>query len=652
MKLISYILLWVLVLLSTFPGFSHDESALNVTSPQLQGIDESIVKFNDFPPLTVANGPLVSLEEQDAMVVEYVLIQTIKSMQISVKLVSTLMRIVADTVAGILSGVIKSFGGVFNLLSNIASKMSSFLQNSSSEFGQKSSKNFGSVSKVLKGVGDSCIWSGDIVELFTSSMGEALEDSFRSLEVVTESLNYLVHFLFHRNFTSVKIDSGNVTQAQSNYTKEEYDTMIREQNTLYSHHKQPSEDPTDDSAIEPSKSFHAFHFKNKLGDRSIHKLKTAEELQSVADHSEDSDSAEPTDWKTVVLKRYQVVEALVLSGCRSFVSDLQRYWNSSVSNSLDVPSIGSYLLLALLVMCIVNLVDYSSLMWRLTALLLSISVLWFYIMSVEHSQRVRLIQRTSVKSIHSYLTRQTAQYVSNHSYSSNSTSSMKKFSKHKVGYENSVWVNVLMSALWNIDGSQGLGAYVNSVYEELLIEELAKVPSGVANVKLRKFDLGSNPPLVKGIRMRTSRDKQCVAAVLSAARLAIDDRNADRTSNSTSKSQKYIDKFLSFVSQQQTALSKSDVPKKDRGLHSGNSLLNECDEVELDIDFAYASKDMDIVMSMRHEDSKSVLPEFSVTLSEVMLSGQLSMLMKVTPDYPFLGDATVGILGDIWMIGD
>ena len=43
--------------------------------------------------------------------------------------------------------------------------------------------------------------------------------------------------------------------------------------------------------------------------------------------------------------------------------------------------------------------------------------------------------------------------------------------------------------------------------------------------------------------------------------------------------------------------------------------VSGCDRLILDLDLTYASKDMDIVLTLRSPDVKSMLPEATVTLS-------------------------------------
>jgi hypothetical protein len=50
---------------------------------------------------------------------------------------------------------------------------------------------------------------------------------------------------------------------------------------------------------------------------------------------------------------------------------------------------------------------------------------------------------------------------------------------------------------------------------------------------------------------------------------------------------------------------------------------------------------MDIVLTLRSLDVKSVLPEATVTVSGVAMTGVLRLDAELTPQYPFVGNTTV-----------
>ena len=66
-----------------------------------------------------------------------------------------------------------------------------------------------------------------------------------------------------------------------------------------------------------------------------------------------------------------------------------------------------------------------------------------------------------------------------------------------------------------------------------------------------------------------------------------------------------------------------------------------CERLLLDLDLSFVTNDMDIVLTLRSQDVKSVLPEATVTLSGLVLSGILRLDAELTPEYPFVGNTTV-----------
>eukprot|EP00975_Prorocentrum_lima_P003973 865311-Prorocentrum_lima.AAC.1 len=70
--------------------------------------------------------------------------------------------------------------------------------------------------------------------------------------------------------------------------------------------------------------------------------------------------------------------------------------------------------------------------------------------------------------------------------------------------ETARWVNVFFSAIWAVEsqgggggGGGGLGSYLSEVYAEMVSTQLAALPPGLANLRLKDFSLGSQPPLFK-----------------------------------------------------------------------------------------------------------------------------------------------------------
>lgn len=69
-----------------------------------------------------------------------------------------------------------------------------------------------------------------------------------------------------------------------------------------------------------------------------------------------------------------------------------------------------------------------------------------------------------------------------------------------------------------------------------------------------------------------------------------------------------------------------------------------CERLVFDFDTSYVSKDMDIVFRFRANDVNSMLPEATVTVSEVAIAAIMRFDAELLPDYPFIGNATITFL--------
>lgn len=272
----------------------------------------------------------------------------------------------------------------------------------------------------------------------------------------------------------------------------------------------------------------------------------------------------------------------------------------------------------------------------------------------------------------------------------------------------------------------GLGTYTNDIYEDMLSSELNKLPPGFANLRLKTFDLGTNPPLIKGIKGFTTRNHTCLRLWEEEALQERDDHERPRTfpkeglrakiaeweerlmrfvsnndeSNVRKKMQnrrkqraavsdpgysemeeryttvieQLLASFLPMSSVSRTATQKArhrrpistknnlgDTPDQhanttieedertddeDVEIHeTGRGWFDhfsvDCDRLSVDFDLVYASKDMDIVLTLRPSDLQSMVPEMTVTLSEVRFTGEVRLEMQLTSDYPFFGNATM-----------
>jgi hypothetical protein len=244
------------------------------------------------------------------------------------------------------------------------------------------------------------------------------------------------------------------------------------------------------------------------------------------------------------------------------------------------------------------------------------------------------------------------------------------------------------------NGKGGFGFYVSDLYADLLNTELAKVPPGVANVRLKSFNLGSKPPMFKGVRVKRVRDRHCffrhmhgsnfggdtnhtsvnigseswyttpsdIGKNISQKILYDDDddddddvlhwienlsisdiANFNLSSDSLSNVMELLGSKISSFSRG-TNSAWRDVSQEAQDTLKDGALFSStlCDMLVVDLDFVFASaKDMGIVLTLRPNDLKTLVPEFAVTLADVHLGGHIRLNISLHSSFPFLGDAKV-----------
>ena len=313
-------------------------------------------------------------------------------------------------------------------------------------------------------------------------------------------------------------------------------------------------------------------------------------------------------------------------------------------------------------------------------------------------------------------------------------------------FETSVWINVIMASLWGVERNGGLGPYISNSIQEMVNEELALVPPGIANIQLKRFTLGTQTPIIQAVKVQSKRASICItpadqptqrrtiskkwgyvqgkeeeeeeeemdeeegiqrmvfnrAAGTEASRKTktLVDDGMQEDVKTTLYAGKSTDKKAGTVTSKQSGGSKewsqwrewqsewdrrhtkspssttpqpsspsssqkkSKQSRNDRRSSSSDSRSSAssvirragggsgCERLVVDLDLTYVSREMDIVLTLRSSDVRSVLPEATVTLSGVVLAGILRLDAELTPDYPFLGNATVSvysiILSFVW----
>ena len=226
-------------------------------------------------------------------------------------------------------------------------------------------------------------------------------------------------------------------------------------------------------------------------------------------------------------------------------------------------------------------------------LFLVIFLLWSLLTFLNHYSMQKQLQHVRTETLVSYI------------------SSLAASSSASSSFESCMWLNTLLASLWTVEGSGGLGAYVSDSISVELNDQLQKVPPGVAKLRIKQFSLGSQGPIVSGIRMYRYHAPVCLSS-----------GSGDGRSSSSS------------ASYSGRGGSRSSAPLTSTG----------CERLIADIDLSYLSKDMNIALSMRPTLEQSLLPEVTVTLSQFALRGVLRLDTELIPDYPFVGNATLAFL--------
>jgi hypothetical protein len=352
----------------------------------------------------------------------------------------------------------------------------------------------------------------------------------------------------------------------------------------------------------------------------------------------------------------------------------------------DTASQGLFLLTALSATFVISTLPFRALRWKVATVAVFAAVVYVSFTATESVQRGRIAERAKVEATHTLLQQQTAQRDRRQRRSQESAilghpttpTAQAGAEKEDFEFDDATWLNGALSSMWEVLdpqlGTGGLGPYISEVYADMVSTELGKVPPGVANVKLKRFELGHSAPLLKGIRVLRVRNESCMDRALegqlhpsataqsagSGARAG--EYNLLRQDGLLAHVLDYVQHsevlrthpFLKALYPQKTTGSSAPAPK---GVHRTGVATNQsklpfldqfsaqCDRLVVEVDAVYASRDMGVALSLRSNDLKTLVPEVTVTLSEVHVAGQLRLNISLTSEYPFLGEGQVGSVG-------
>jgi hypothetical protein len=344
---------------------------------------------------------------------------------------------------------------------------------------------------------------------------------------------------------------------------------------------------------------------------------------------------------------------------------------------------GLFLLTALSATFVISTLPFRALRWKVATVAVFAAVVYVSFTATESVQRGRIAERAKVEATHTLLQQQTAQRDRRQRRSQESAilghpttpTAQAGTEKEDFEFDDATWLNGALSSMWEVLdpqlGTGGLGPYISEMYADMVSTELGKVPPGVANVKLKRFELGHSAPLLKGIRVLRVRNESCLDRALegqlhpsatpqstgSGARAG--EYNLLRQDGLLAHVLDYVQHsevlrthpFLKALYPQKTTGSSAPAPTgvHRTGIASNQSKLPfldqfsaQCDRLVVEVDAVYASRDMGVALSLRSNDLKTLVPEVTVTLSEVHVAGQLRLNISFTSEYPFLGEGQVG----------
>ena len=77
------------------------------------------------------------------------------------------------------------------------------------------------------------------------------------------------------------------------------------------------------------------------------------------------------------------------------------------------------------------------------------------------------------------------------------------------------------------------------------------------------------------------------------------------------------------------------------GSKNANLGSTGCSHLVADVDFAFASDDLDMIFSILSTDQGIAVPDARVTVSRILLAGRIRLDLELIPEFPFLGNSTV-----------
>lgn len=703
-----FICLCACIVVRSAPGERKEEKwALTAVPPSVCISSKSVLpmghcippwpKSNAHSRLNAESTQFASLEAEEAMIMQKVAAQVIRSLKSLVRTTSTLTRAGGDTFAGVLSSLVRGVGGACNLLAEVLRALAVALEKHAIgvQYGNSTistppklgnvsyglSVHLLRLSSILNTLSSMYIWGGEITEALTSGLGEALEDSFQGLEIVLGSSDTVIKYLLNETIKEIRPQDYVVTRdivgefLRKNFSalfdrSRRREDLSAAKTALYEYHPDdlnhtvPSFDepltlePLEEPDLDPSSS---------STDSTMNEKETSWDLiewgfELLTEMLEYIFSA--------VRPLLDAVEAVVSSYFPAVKSMLSYFRSTLPPLRLNVASPASSLVLLPHCLAISMYIYSGSYSLKSTALLL-------YVLYWQQYALHRLVDITSMHALHHQIRHESARTM---------IDQRKSFPFSLPNTRNDVahWVNTLFTAMWIVDGNVanpvpadvlpyvdifdqlsqlghgnsenlsaasdrdnrsniaqylsargGLGPYMSYVYRDMLVEQLALVPPSVANLRLKSFSLGSHPPLLYGINLTRHRNESCDAQ--HSMHFGGSGRADFKQRPSVTLLSSLLDRFFPRNASSPHGFG--------FGPHNGSidsAPWSPCDLLVLSLDFVFISQELDVELTLRPPETKNaLLPEMTAVIPRIALQGRLCFNMSLSPDFPFLNIAEV-----------
>ena len=279
----------------------------------------------------------------------------------------------------------------------------------------------------------------------------------------------------------------------------------------------------------------------------------------------------------------------------------------------DSSSIVIHVILAAVMLYIVNRWSHIHLQQYAKGITLMAAIfLCAYMSAIDSIQKSILMETVRIKSIHALLERQV---TDSNNYSAIPYRHRNSLIEQTL-FENATWTNVALKSFWeiskdevyaphelkdSIDAVGGLGPYVSECILVALTTELEHVPPGMGNMRIKSLSLGSQPPLIRDIHLRSIK-----AEVGGGTHTKSAPKKASVTpKQQASPERKYFQRALSFIGNslnikwEQVRSKTSDAFRN--GRNQGVKMLprRALDRLVMELDFVFISKDLNFVVSLR-----------------------------------------------------